>query len=238
MPSSFLRIGASIVRFATLIVGLTFAMSNAVAVEPPNADAKVETNSGISPQSVTFSRRTFTIERDRNKIYIDGSLLTKQNLQDFKQPIQLIEYFDQQDLTTYLDLYEWAKSLKSPRVYTYDVVLQSVNGAQKNLGPLVLLDQSKRAAINPLWQKWAAELLASQEKSRREQEAKELEQAKLQALQSSQEAIAESARVTANALAVLSGETILWEIELAPKGSTPGTGTYFSGTNINIQSSS
>lgn len=194
--------------------------------------------------NTTFERKQFTVSRQRGKIYFDGAEAPLRKLQNKSKEIRLIETFDGLDFESEIQFHHWAQRLRGTRTYTYDEVTQ--NGADGNsfTQPLVFFDKDQRIELDKKWLAWLDKRNADIEEANRvrlakEQEAKLYQQhSHLQNLQAqaltTQSAAAER---SADSLAVISGATSLWEVELVPSGSSTfcsncstGLGGFYTGT--------
>ena len=133
-------------------------------------------------------------------------------LTEQSQYVRLIEVFDQQHFNSNHEFFEWAKTLRGTRTYTYDTVKLHRPNSVTDLGPLFFAPQ-ERAEINPTWRIGEKEdaRLVEQDRMKRESE---LEKARQEAELANSRLLAQAASESAKSLSVLSGDTSLWEVEL------------------------
>ena len=175
--------------------------------------------------SVSFERRQFTVSRQKGKILFDGVEAPRMIVANKSKEIRLIETFDGLDFPSDKQFLHWANKLRGTRTYTYDEVTSVAADGSTFTQPLVFFSNEQRAELDKKWHAWLDKRQseideASRARLAQEQEAKRYQQqAHLQELQaqalSSQIAAAER---SAESLAVISGATSLWEVELLPAG--------------------
>jgi hypothetical protein len=197
---------------------------------PLRADNNNPADAALNPSepSVSFQRLQFTVSRNHGKVYIDGVEVSKNILDTKSKQVRLIETFDGLHFGTDRQFLSWAHKLRSTRTYTYDEVTQGNGDGSSITQPLVFFDKDQRSDLDVKWQAWLDKRKADIERANQmrlaqEQEAKHYQ---LQDLQTkallAQTAAAEK---SADSLAVISGATSLWEVELVPVGSSSGCAT-------------
>ncbi len=172
---------------------------------------------------VSFERLQFTISRHKGKIIFDGVAVPRHVLGNKSKELRLIEIFDGLQFPSDKSFIQWTHKLKGTRTYTYDVVHQVSADGTSVTQPLVFFNEEQRKDLDVKWHAWLNERQAEMEKANQirlaeEQEAKRYQQmAYLQELQTKAlVAQADAAEKSAESLAVISGATSLWEIELIP----------------------
>lgn len=184
----------------------------------------VSSQSDIEP-SIAFKRHQFTVSRQNGKIYFDGNVVPSHFRESKNEEVRLIEIFDDLSFPTDGEFVAWARKLRGARTYTYDEVTQVDSSGTSTTMPLVFCKKDQRAELDINWNAWLDKRQADLEAANRLRMAEEKEariyqqQAQLQQLQT--QAIfaqAAAAKQSADSLAVISGETSLWEIELVPAG--------------------
>ncbi len=195
--------------------------------------------------SITFQRHQFTISRQNGKILIDGQVVLNHFHDSKGKELGLIEIFDNVRFPTDREFLEWARKLRGTRSYTYDEVTQVGPDGASATKPLVFFDKAQRAELDSKWQAWLDKRSAKMEEENRLRMVREREaqtyqqQAQLQQLQTQVLLTqAAAAQKSAESLAVISGETSLWEIELIPVGQIGGcpggcSGSYYGFPSIN-----
>jgi hypothetical protein len=184
----------------------------------------VSSQSDIVP-STGFKRHQFTVSRQNGKIYFDGNVVPSHFRESKNKEVRLIEIFDDLSFPSDGELVAWARKLRGTRTYTYDEVTQVDSSGTSTTMPLVFFKKDQRAELDISWNAWLDKRQADLEAANRLRMAEEKEariyqqQAQLQQLQT-QAILAQTAaaKQSANSLAVISGETSLWEIELVPAG--------------------
>lgn len=169
----------------------------------------------------SFQRRTFDVRRERGRLYL-GKYWYEKPLTDQPVYAKLIETFDGVRFKTDREMKDWARKLRSTRTYTYDVVAETVDGKTKFLGPLVLLPKDKYKLVEPHWRHWRTMEDQMQRERILIQQEYELEQARAEAESQRQQQLVDITAASARSLAVISGVTSLWEVELIPPGSQRG----------------
>lgn len=212
-----------------------------------NADENNQKPSSQTEEaSVSFERRQFTVSRHKGKILFDGVEAPRQILVNKSKEVRLIETFDGLQFTSDRSFVQWATKLKGSRTYTYDDV-HTVNAeGVTDTQPLVFFGKEQRKDLDVKWHAWLDERQAEIEKANRLRLAQEQEAKKYQQLLSLQELQAQAlsaqtsaAEKSAESLAVISGETSLWEVELVPVGSSSfctNCAPNFGGFNLGAQS--
>ena len=198
--------------FALAFTQVTFV---AQAVEPAKRAAR-QTQGKADQIRYTFERHTFDVARQHGHVYFNNYWYSHP-LTEQSQYVRLIEVFDQQHFNSNHEFFEWAKTLRGTRTYTYDTVKLHRPNSVTDLGPLVLLAPQERAEINPTWRIWREgedARLAEQARMKRESE---LEKARQEAELANSRLLAQAASESAKSLSVLSGDTSLWEVELLPR---------------------
>ncbi len=185
---------------------------------------------------VKFQRHQFSVSRQNGKILIDGKVVANHFHQKSSKEIALIQEFDNVSFSTDKEFNDWARKLRSTRTYTYDEVTQVDSDGKSTTKPLVLFDLEHRKELDPKWQTWLDKRQAEIEESNRGRLAQEREartyqlQAQLQQLQTQAlNAQVAAAERSAASLAVISGETSLWEVELVPGGQVGSCSSCSSG---------
>jgi hypothetical protein len=186
-----------------------------------------ETSSHLEETSVSFERRQFTVSRHKGMILFDGAEAPRQILANKSKEVRLIETFDGLQFASDKAFIQWAHKLKGIRTYTYDEVSRISRDGTNVTQPLVFFDKEQRNELDLRWHAWLDERQAEIEKANRirlaqEQEAKRYQQlSNLQELQAQAlSAQAAAAERSAESLAVISGATSLWEVELVPTGNS------------------
>ncbi len=187
-------------------------------------------------QDVRFERQHFTVERYHGIVYIDG-VSSKHSKTDNAQYVDLITAFDGVEFKTDHDVLSWVCTLHGKRTYTYDNVIRKDDLGNETVKPLVLLSSEERLQVDPLWRAWLAAEAESARVAEQQRIAYESEQSRYAAQQETANQLAAATQAAANSLAVASGETSLWEVELIPQGSgsfgsyssQSGAGTYLVG---------
>jgi hypothetical protein len=195
--------------------------------------------------SVSFLRHQFTVSRQNGKILFDGTEIPKHIVETKSKEVKLIEIFDGLNFPSDKQFLKWARKLKGPRTYTYDEVTHVAEDGSTNTLPLVFFDKDQRSELDSKWHVWLDMRQAELEQANRlrlaqEQEAKRYQQqAHLQDLQTQAlQAQVAAAEKSAQSLAVVSGATSLWEVELVPAGSFGGCSTcssYLGGLGYGTQ---
>lgn len=192
-----------------------------------------EPKSQSAESNVSFERRQFTVGRNKGKILFNGFVAPRQILENMGKEVRLIETFDGLQFASNKDFIQWTHKLKGTRTYTYDEVKRVSADGTTITQPLVFFSETERNELDPKWQAWLDERQAELEKSNRirlaqEQEAKRYQQLKnLHELQTQVlSAQAAAAERSAESLAVISGETSLWEVELFPSN-TGFSGSFY-----------
>lgn len=182
--------------------------------------------------SVSFLRHQFTVSRQNGKILFDGTEIPKHFLETKSKEVKLIEIFDGLNFPSDRQFLQWARKLKGTRTYTYDEVIRVTEDGSTSTQPLVFYDKEQRSELDSKWHVWLDMRQADLEQANRlrlaqEQESKRYQQqAHLQELQTkAKQAQAAAAEKSAQSLAVISGATSLWEVELVPAGSFGGCST-------------
>jgi hypothetical protein len=212
-------------RKVILSLVLIFAPSLAIA----QTDA-------TEPSAVRFERHQFTITRKRSLIYIDGQV-AKHPLQEQPLLVSLIETFDELDLPTDRDFFNWARRLQGTRTYTYDnAILKDAQG-REIATPLVLLPKEEQQRLNQAWTDWLAKREAERVVYQQPKASPVPANPYLQAQQDALQQLVAFSASTANSAAVLSGETSLWEVELLDSvTSAHSIGFYTPGVNFGFGS--
>lgn len=183
------------------VVALFIASSaSALAQDAP----VVET---VPESRVTFERQQFTVSRWHGRVTIDGHR-SYRPLLEHETHLQLISYFDGVAFNSDRDFRRWAEKLIGTRTYTYDIVVEEQPDGTQTRQPLVLLDADKRAHLEAPWQQWLADQAMSEETPSFTYTPSST--STTAALQS----IADAGWSAANSLAVASGATKLWEVQL------------------------
>lgn len=196
-----------------------------LTADEPSLDVGTKTNES----SVSFLRHQFTVSRQNGKILLDGTEIPKHFVQTKSKEVKLIEIFDGLIFPSDRQFFQWARKLKGTRTYTYDEVIRVTEDGSTNSQPLVFFDKDQRSDLDTKWHVWLdmgqAELeqanrlrLAQEQEAKRYQQQAHLQELQTQALQA-QVAAAEK---SGQSLAVISGATSLWEVELVPAGSSGG----------------
>lgn len=86
----------------------------------------------------TFERHTFDVARQHGHDYFNNYWYSHP-LTEQSQYVRLIEVFDQQHFNSNHEFFEWAKTLRGTRTYTYDTVKLHRPNSVTDLGPPVLL---------------------------------------------------------------------------------------------------
>ena len=120
----------------------------AQAVEPAKRAAR-QTQGKADQIRYTFERHTFDVARQHGHVYFNNYWYSHP-LTEQSQYVRLIEVFDQQHFNSNHDFFEWAKTLRGTRTYTYDTVNSHRPNSVTDLGPLFFLHRRKRAEINQL----------------------------------------------------------------------------------------
>jgi hypothetical protein len=207
----------SVVRLFTLL-SLTAAgtISGAYAMEPGNAAGPKSRQNSDSVQ-YTFERNTFDVSRQHGHVYFNNYWYSHPLIEQH-QYVRLIEVFDHQNFTSDHEFFNWAKTLRGTRTYTYDTVKEHRPNSVTNLGPLVLLAAKQRAEIDPAWRFWRDQEETRLAKLAQKQREAEAIKARQDAELETSRKLVKSATQSAQALSVLSGNTSLWEVELQPRG--------------------
>ncbi len=203
------------------------------------ADELVQKVTSQTPETnVTFERHQFTVNRFRGKIFFDGSEAARPILETKRKEIRLIETFEGLTFASEREFVQWVNKLRGARTYTFDEVTRVTSDGSTVTRPLVFFDNEERSEVDAQWHAWLdkrqAEIdEANRVRSAQEQEAKRYQQlAHLQELQAQALAAqAAAAERSAESLAVISGATSLWEVELIPAEAAdfcPGCSTGFS----------
>lgn len=162
---------------------------------------------------VRFERYQFAVARERGHVYLDGGV-TKHPISEQPKLLSLIETFDHVKFNTDHDFFAWARELRGTRTYTYDNVIFSDAQGLVTTKPLVLLPSDERSRVEPAWQAWLAQRDAEQQRVKQQQIAYETEQALYNAQQSALDKLVAANESAARSLAVASGETSVWEVEV------------------------
>lgn len=207
----------SVVRLFTLLT-LTVAgiVSGAHAMELSNAAGP---KAGKKTESIhyTFERKTFDVSRQHGHVYFNNYWYSHPLINQH-QYVRLIEVFDHQNFPSDHEFFNWAKTLRGTRTYTYDTVKEHRPKSVTNLGPIVLLAAKQRAEIDPAWRFWREqEETRLSELAQKQREAEAIKARQDAELETSRQLV-KSATQSAQALSVLSGNTSLWEVELQPRG--------------------
>lgn len=205
---------------ATLIL-----IDGRLTADEPSLDVGKKANES----SVSFKRHQFKVSRQNGKILFDGTEIPKHFVETKSKEVKLIEIFDGLNFPSDRQFLQWARKLKGARTYTYDEVIRVTEDGSTNTQPLVFFDKNQRSELDSKWHVWLDMRQAELEQANRlrlaqEQEAKRYQQqAHLQELQTQTiQAQAAAAEKSAQTLAVISGATSLWEVELVPAGSSGG----------------
>jgi hypothetical protein len=194
---------------------------------------------------VSFERRQFTISRHHGKIFFDGTEAPRQIVENKSKEVRLIEIFDGLNFSSDKQFDQWARKLRGTRTYTFDeVTLVAANGSTVTQ-PLVFFDRDQRADLDTKWHAWLTKRQAEMEEANRvkraqEQETKQYEElGRLRELQTrTLQAQTDAAEKSARSLAVISGETSLWEVELVPVGSFGGCTSCSDNLGVFLQGTS
>lgn len=202
-----------------MVLSAIFLYGNRLKADEPTQGA----SSNREDTSVAFERRQFTVSRYQGRILFDGSEALRPILENKSKELRLIEIFDGQQFASDRAFNQWAHKLKGTRTYTYDEVHRVSPDGSKLSQPLVFFDKDQRIDLDLKWHAWLNERQAEIEKANQirivqEQEARRYQQiADLQELQiQALSAQAQAAQRSADSLAVISGATSLWEVELVP----------------------
>ena len=183
-----------------LLILFAQSLANAQTVETRSAD-------------VRFERHQFAVARHRGHVYLDGRV-TKRPIGEQPELVSLIETFDQVKFNSDRDFFDRGSKLRSTRTYTYDDVLFSDDQGKLTKTPLVLLPGDERSRVEPAWQAWLAQREAEQQEYKQQRIAYETEQAFFKKQQEALARLVEANEAAARSLAVASGETSLWEVEV------------------------
>jgi uncharacterized protein YraI len=196
---------------------------------------------------VSFERNQFTVTRQKGEILIDGIIAPPHVLEKKGKEIRLIETFDGLKFSTDRQFFQWARKLQGTRTYTYDEVIRSTGDGAAVSQPLVFFDADERSKLDPKWHAWLAERESKIEAANRARLAQEQETMRYQQILQIQQlqtnaliAQATAAEKSSENLAVISGATSLWEVELVPAGNSStcyGCSQGFNGMWYGIQSS-
>ncbi len=146
-------------------------------------------------------------------------------LETKRKEIRLIETFEGLTFASEKEFVQWVNKLRGARTYTFDEVTRVTSDGSTVTRPLVFFDNEERSEVDAQWHAWLDKRQADIDEANRvrsaqEQEAKRYQQlAHLQELQAQALAAqAAAAERSAESLAVISGATSLWEVELIPAG--------------------
>jgi hypothetical protein len=177
--------------------------------------------------NISFERKQFTVSRHRGKIFFDGTSAPRDILENKSKEVRLIETFDGLGFSSDKQFLQWAQKLRGTRTYTYDEVTRVNADGSTLVQPLVFFDQEQRTELDMKWHDWLDQRHAAMEEANRirleqEQEVKRYQQQSYLLELQSQALSAQiaAAERSADSLAVISGATSLWEVELVPAGST------------------
>jgi hypothetical protein len=162
-----------------------------------------------------FERSTFQVSRHRGHVYF-GDYWYAKPLSEQETYVRLIETFDGLNFDTNAEFFDWARKLRGKRTYTYDSVAQIRGGKTTVLGPLVLLPEEKRSKIDPHWRTWRFDEDHKQRQREEQRRRYEARKSRYEAEIAYSRRLAQIATKSANSLAVIAGETALWEVELIP----------------------
>lgn len=219
----------------------TVFLALAVIVSSPLVHAdEAEGTKDASEQNldVQFERKQFVVYRKRGAVYIDAKKVGKHPTVDNRMHVDLIEYFDEKSFGRDRDFFDWTRKLRGGRSYVYDVVKFQDN-EEDTEQPLVLIEPELRKKLEPLWQAWVNEQVAKAEKLKRDMEKSQAEARQKMAEKEAADAVAKKVEKAALALAVFSGETSIWEVELqtAGAGCLFSSGTQTTGTSFTASGS-
>lgn len=199
------------VRWILLLVVTTVGMlqGRLVADPPPQGPEQP-----VAQTSVSFHRLQFTVSRQRGKILFDGREVSGSVLAAKSKEVRLIETFDGLRFLSDKEFVAWVHKLRGTRTYTYDEVTQVAADGSTTVQPLVFFEAKERIDLDPKWHDW---LDSRQVPPQEDQRA--LQQPSQQDIPSQAfSALVAAEERSADSLAVLSGATSLWEVELVPTG--------------------
>ncbi len=195
-------------------------------------DVTPASSQDTSNPDVRFERNHFTVERYHGMVYFDG-VASKHPKTDHALYIDLITAFDGIKLQTDREVLHWVRTLHGKRTYTYDNVIRKDDIGNQTVKPLVLISSEQRLQVDPFWHAWLVAEAESKRVAQQQRIAYELEQSRNAAQQEATNQLVAATQAAANSLAVASGETSLWEIELIPQSS----GSHYGyGTQIGAES--
>lgn len=177
---------------------------------------------------VDFVRKDVTVQRRRDKIYVNDRLLT--NLPEVYQKIfpKVVEEFEKVSLPTEKDLEKWVLTLRGkPKTFQCEGVILEFENGDEYAVPFFLFAERDLNAIRPSWEQWSS--TKADEEQKRENSLYLQSQASnfQQNVQNQLAAQQQMAVAQLQMLAVNSGAVDLWEVYMYP-----GQGVY--GYPINV----
>ncbi len=183
----------------------------------------------INESNVSFERHQFTVSRQNGKILFDGIEIAKHIVETKSKEVKLIETFDGLSFPSDRQFLQWARKIQGTRTYTYDEVIRVAEDGSTHTQPLVFFDKDQRSILDAKWHAWLDKRRVEIEEANRlriaqEQETKRYQQQvhQLELQTQALQAQAAAAEKSSQSLAVISGATSLWEVELVPKGGFGG----------------
>ena len=196
-----------------------------------NSKEAVETNSQLDKRQswtmrdgstvvgkiVDFVRKDVTVQRRRDKIYVNDRLYS--NLPEVYQKIfpKVVEEFEKVSLPTNKDLEKWVLTLHGkPKTFQCEgVILEFENGDEYAI-PFFLFSERDLKAIRPSWEQWSAEK-ADEEQKREHSLYLQSQASTYQQNVQNQLAVQQQMAVAQlQLLAVNTGAVDLWEVYMYP----------------------
>lgn len=194
-----------------LVIATAGMLESRLVADPPIRDLETPN----AELSVSFQRLQFTVSRQRGKIFFDGREVSGSVLATKPKEVRLIETLDGLRFPSDKEFTAWVQKLRGARTYTYDEVTQAAADGSKIVQPLVFFAAKERVELDPKWHEWLDTRQVSSEDSQRVSQQAHQQETPAPTLS----ALVAAGERSADSLAVLSGATSLWEVELVPTGS-------------------